>query len=70
MDIKISKNMNCIEIAKSGGPENLRVTRIPVPLPKKNEVLIKVYAAGINRPDIMQRQGNYPPPKELALFQD
>lgn len=63
MDIKISKNMNCIEIAKSGGPENLRVTSIPVPLPKKNEVLIKVYAAGINRPDIMQRQGNYPPPK-------
>ena len=63
MDIKISKKMNCIEIAKFGGPENLRVTSIPVPLPKKNEVLIKVYAAGINRPDIMQRQGNYPPPK-------
>jgi len=63
MDVKISNKMNCINISKPGGPENLKVTSIPVPLPRKNEILIKVYAAGINRPDIMQRQGNYPPPK-------
>jgi len=63
MNIKIPKTMDCVDIIKPGGPENLRITTISVPSPNKNEVLIKVSAAGVNRPDIMQREGKYPPPK-------
>ncbi|MBR9893353.1 NAD(P)H-quinone oxidoreductase [bacterium] len=46
----------------AGGPEVLRVTEIPRPEPGPGQLLIEVHAAGINRPDVMQRQGNYPPP--------
>jgi putative PIG3 family NAD(P)H quinone oxidoreductase len=55
-------DMRVIEIAAPGGPEQLRLARRPVPKPGPGEVLIKVAAAGINRPDIVQRQGHYPPP--------
>ncbi|HZF23332.1 MAG TPA: NAD(P)H-quinone oxidoreductase [Burkholderiales bacterium] len=54
--------MRAIEITAPGGPEVLRVTRRPVPVPAVNEVLIEVVAAGINRPDVLQRKGGYPPP--------
>jgi NADPH2:quinone reductase len=54
--------MKVIEIAAHGGPEQLRSANRPVPRPGEGEVLIRVVAAGINRPDIVQRQGNYPPP--------
>jgi putative PIG3 family NAD(P)H quinone oxidoreductase len=54
--------MTVIEIAQPGGPEQLRVAVRPVPQPGEGEVLIRVVAAGVNRPDIMQRQGRYPPP--------
>jgi NADPH2:quinone reductase len=54
--------MRAIEIAAPGGPEVLRVTRRPVPVPAVNEVLIEVAAAGVNRPDVLQRKGGYPPP--------
>ena len=54
--------MRAIEISAPGGPEVLRVTRRPVPVPAGNEVLIEVAAAGINRPDVLQRKGGYPPP--------
>jgi len=52
-----------VEIKKYGGPDVLYIGSRPIPKPKKNEVLIKVKAAGINRPDILQREGGYPPPK-------
>ena len=55
--------MKVVEIKKYGGPEVLKIGSRKIPVPKKNEVLIKVKAAGINRPDILQREGNYPPPK-------
>ena len=58
----IPKEINCIEITKPGGPENLLLVKRETPKPNLGEVLIKVHAAGINRPDIMQRQGLYPPP--------
>ena len=58
----LPKQIDCIEIIKYGGPENLVMTRRDTPQIKKNELLIKVEAAGVNRPDIMQRQGLYPPP--------
>ncbi|WP_340265301.1 NAD(P)H-quinone oxidoreductase [Sphingobium mellinum] len=45
-----------------GGPEALVIERRPVPVPAADEVLIRVAAAGVNRPDVLQRQGKYPPP--------
>ncbi|MSQ70005.1 MAG: NAD(P)H-quinone oxidoreductase [Betaproteobacteria bacterium] len=55
--------MKVVEIAQPGPPEGLKLAERPVPLPGENEVLIKVAAAGVNRPDVEQRKGNYPPPK-------
>lgn len=54
--------MLCVEIAESGGPEVLRLTERERPAPGPGEVLIAVAAAGVNRPDVMQRRGLYPPP--------
>ena len=54
--------MTCIEITTPGGPEVLRPATRPLPQPGPGEVLIKVAAAGINRPDVLQRQGAYPAP--------
>jgi putative PIG3 family NAD(P)H quinone oxidoreductase len=57
------ETMQAIEIAGGKGPaQALRVATAPTPAPKPGEVLIKVAAAGVNRPDILQRLGNYPPP--------
>lgn len=54
--------MTAIEITEPGGPEVLRPTSRPMPLPGAGEVLIEVAAAGVNRPDVQQRKGEYPPP--------
>lgn len=54
--------MKAIEISAYGGPEMLSLTTRPIPGPKPQEVLIKVGCAGVNRPDILQRMGLYPPP--------
>lgn len=54
--------MKVVEIAAPGGPEQLRPAVRPVPQPGTGEVLIRVAAAGVNRPDVMQRLGLYPPP--------
>ncbi len=54
--------MRAIEIVKPGGPEVLQLTDRPMPKPGEGEVLIRVAASGVNRPDVMQRQGHYPPP--------
>lgn len=54
--------MTCIEITKYGGPEVLVPATRPVPRPKAGEILIKVAATAVNRPDIAQRMGNYAPP--------
>lgn len=58
--------MKVVEIKKYGGPEVLEIGSREIPVLKENEVLIKVKAAGINRPDILQREGNYPPPKDSS----
>ncbi|TFF25010.1 NAD(P)H-quinone oxidoreductase [Jiella endophytica] len=55
-------DMRVVEIASPGGPEALRIASRPVPQPGPAEILIEVAAAGVNRPDVMQRQGLYPPP--------
>jgi putative PIG3 family NAD(P)H quinone oxidoreductase len=54
--------MTTIEITEPGGAEVLRPASRPTPLPGAGEVLIEVAAAGVNRPDVLQRQGGYPPP--------
>ncbi|MGE5516736.1 MAG: NAD(P)H-quinone oxidoreductase [Bacteroidota bacterium] len=54
--------MTCVEISQPGGPEVLKVATRPIPKPAKGQVLIKVAAAGINRPDVLQRAGAYPAP--------
>lgn len=54
--------MRAIEIPEPGGPDALTLTQRPIPAPGAGEVLIKVAAAGVNRPDAMQRAGQYPPP--------
>src|SRR5690606_12142951 len=54
--------MKSIVISKPGGPEVLRIVAVDLPEVKADEVLVRVQAAGINRPDIFQRKGNYPAP--------
>src|SRR5450432_4111896 len=58
----VPSDMKAIEIAAPGGPEQLRMATRPVPRCAAGEVLVRVAAAGVNRPDVMQRQGRYPPP--------
>ncbi|WP_144640102.1 NAD(P)H-quinone oxidoreductase [Bordetella genomosp. 13] len=58
--------MRAIEISKPGGPEVLVPVDRPMPEPGPGEVLIKVAAAGINRPDVFQRKGNYAPPPGVS----
>lgn len=60
--------MNCIEIIAPGGPEVLRPAQVAVPTPGPGEVLIKVAAAGVNRPDVLQRQGRYDPPPGASVL--
>jgi putative PIG3 family NAD(P)H quinone oxidoreductase len=54
--------MRAIEISQPGPPEVLKLTERPDPVPAAGEVLIEVDAAGVNRPDVIQRYGKYPPP--------
>ena len=54
--------MRVVEMAAPGGPEQLQLASRPTPKPGKGEVLVKVAAAGVNRPDVLQRMGLYPPP--------
>ncbi len=60
--LTIPPDMPVVEIVAPGGPEQLHPSRRPVPKPAEGEVLIRVIAAGVNRPDVMQRQGAYAPP--------
>jgi len=58
----IPSQMTHVAAEGAGGPDVLRLVTGPVPVPRPDEVLIRVLAAGVNRPDIVQRQGLYPPP--------
>ena len=55
-------SMRAIEISEPGEPEVLTLTERPVPKPGAGDVVIRVSAAGVNRPDVAQRKGLYPPP--------
>jgi NADPH2:quinone reductase len=58
--------MRAVEISRPGGPEVLRVADVASPAPKPNEILVKVAAAGVNRPDVLQRMGLYPVPPDAS----
>ena len=58
--------MKAIEITQPGGPEVLRPCERPMPVAGAGEVLIRVHAAGVNRPDVLQRAGAYPPPPDAS----
>lgn len=62
MAASLPQTMTAIEYAGGGGPEVVRLAERPVPQPGVGEVLVRVHAAGVNRPDIIQRSGGYPPP--------
>ncbi|MGQ9426728.1 NAD(P)H-quinone oxidoreductase [Gilvimarinus sp. F26214L] len=58
--------MRYVELDSHGDPEVMKITEGPAPRPRPGEVLIKVAAAGVNRPDVAQRQGSYPPPPDAS----
>ncbi len=60
---ELPETMRAVEITKPGGPEVLVAGTRPVPAPGPGEILIRIHAAGVNRPDAAQRAGAYPPPK-------
>lgn len=62
MSANLPKTMTAIGFEAPGGPEVLQPVTVPVPAPGPGEVLVKVAFAGVNRPDVVQRQGKYPPP--------
>lgn len=64
--ITLPETMRFIDLPSHGGPEVMRLSQAPLPKPPKGEVLVKVEAAGVNRPDVAQRQGIYPPPKDAS----
>ena len=56
------ETMRAVVAARPGGPDVLEIERRPRPVPGEGEILIKIEAAGVNRPDVLQRMGHYPPP--------
>src|SRR6201999_1585539 len=64
----LPQSMPAIGISSAGGPDVLVPETIPVPEAGYGEILVRVKAAGVNRPDLLQRQGFYPPPKGASLI--
>ena len=54
--------MRAVIVREPGAPESMVLTDLPLPVPGPDEVLVRVQAAGVNRPDLMKRKGLYPPP--------
>ena len=54
--------MRIVTVTEPGGPENLVVADAPLPVAGPGEIVVRVLAAGVNRADLLQRQGHYPPP--------
>ncbi len=64
--MSLPERMRAVEIARHGGPEVLRLTELPVPVPGPGQILIEVSYAGVNRPDALQRAGAYAPPPSAS----
>ena len=60
--------MRAVDITRPGGPEVLQLVEVTDPAPQRGEVLLEVAATAVNRADLMQRQGNYPPPKGESQY--
>jgi putative PIG3 family NAD(P)H quinone oxidoreductase len=58
--------MRYVDLPTHGAPEVMKLATGPLPQPRPGEILVKVEAAGVNRPDVAQRQGTYPPPKDAS----
>ena len=64
--MNLPAKMRAVEVSKPGGPEALVPAERPLPVPRAHEILIKVAAAGVNRPDVLQRMGLYPVPPDAS----
>lgn len=64
--MSLPSTMRHVDLPSFGAPEVMSFTTGPVPQPGRGEILVKVEAAGVNRPDVAQRQGSYPPPKDAS----
>ncbi len=64
----LPKTMTAIAITTPGGPDALQPRAVPMPVPGPGQLLVKVAAAGVNRPDILQRRGHYPSPKGAPVL--
>lgn len=64
--MQTKQTMRCVEITKPGGPDVLQLVERPIPVAGPEQVVIKVAAAGVNRPDVVQRLGQYPAPKDAS----
>ena len=62
----LPREMRYVDLPSFGGPEVMRMATGPVPQPRPGEVIVRVEAAGVNRPDVAQRSGSYPPPKDAS----
>jgi NADPH:quinone reductase len=66
MSENLPSEITAIGFDQPGGPEVLQPRQVPLPQPQAGQVLVKVAFAGVNRPDVMQRLGKYPPPKDAS----
>jgi NADPH2:quinone reductase len=64
--MQLPQKMRAVEVSKPGGPEVLQLAERPLPTPKPSEILVKVAAAGVNRPDVLQRMGLYAVPPDAS----
>ncbi|WP_119255541.1 NAD(P)H-quinone oxidoreductase [Shinella zoogloeoides] len=64
--MSVPSTMSYVGLGEHGGPDNLAVTEGRTPEPRAGEILVRVEAAGINRPDVLQRKGEYPPPPDAS----
>ncbi len=64
--MNLPETMRCITVPQPGGPEAMRLDTAPLPSLRDDEILIRVQAAGVNRPDVQQRLGLYPPPPDAS----
>jgi NADPH2:quinone reductase len=62
----LPQQMRYVDLPSFGGPDVMRLATGPVPQPRAGEVIVEVEAAGVNRPDVAQRSGSYPPPKDAS----
>ncbi len=64
--MSLPSHMRFVDLPSFGGPEAMVIANRPVPLPSEGQILVRSEAVGVNRPDISQRQGSYPPPKDAS----